>query len=149
MTTETTTVHDELSRRRSPEPFIPFTIIMRNGDQHLVRRSGQFALRDEDMMLVSDTGTTQIRLSDVARIEERRPMTLEQEKTREDLIAHLNRSPFAPFTIGMTDGSTFEIIRRYQAAIGLTKGTVVSADGKTSRNFHVREILNVQDAAIA
>ena len=142
-------IHQELSRRRSPEPFIPFAIIMRDGSEHLVRRSGQFALREEDLLLVSGKGTARIDLADIVRLEERKPMTEAQEKLREDLIAHLDRSPFTPFAIQMVDGATFDIVRRYQAAIGQTKGTVVSADETTSRNFHVRDIRSLRDLAVA
>ncbi len=76
-------------------------------------------------------------------------MTEKDEKVREDLISHLDRSPFAPFSIQMVDGSTFEIVRRYQAAIGNTKGTVVSADEQVSRSFHVSEIHSLRDLAVA
>jgi len=144
-----TEIHQELSRRRSPVPFIPFAIITVDGVEHMVRRSGQFALRENDMMLLSNAATTRIRLADIARIEERRLMTKEQEKIRDDLVAHLNGKPFRRFSIRMTDGSSYEIVRVFQAAIGLTKGYLVSADGKNRRNFHIRDIATIEEMVAA
>jgi hypothetical protein len=140
---------EELRRRRSPVPFVPFAIIMHDGSEHMVRRPAQFAVQQGNLLLVSSRGTARIALADIARFEERRSMTEKDEKVREDLISHLDRSPFAPFSIQMVDGSTFEIVRRYQAAIGNTKGTVVSADEQVSRSFHVSEIHSLRDLAVA
>ncbi len=71
-------------------------------------------------------------------------MTPEQERTRELLAHYLNESPFGPFAINFNDGARFEIVRRLQAGIGLTKGLVVSSDRKVRRNFHVSEIRSIE-----
>jgi len=71
-------------------------------------------------------------------------ITAAQEKVRERLVFHLNHSPFEQFTIQFTDGSKFDIVRRFQAGIGLTKGYLVSADGSKSRNYHLDDIDSIK-----
>jgi hypothetical protein len=136
----------ELGARRKSGGFVPFAVITKDGSQHIVREPTSFAIRETDIVIVTASkGTVKIQFDEIARIEDRRPMTDEQTKMREDLVAHLDRSPFAPFSIQMTDGTKFEIVRRFQAAVGNTKGTVVSADESISRNFHIRDILGIKD----
>lgn len=141
---------EELIARRVTRPFVPFAIILNDATQYVVKEASSFAMREKDMMLATASkGMVRITFADISRIEDRRPMTDEQEKVREELVAHLNRTPFSPFVIEMNDGSSFEIVRRWQAAIGMTKGTVISADDKINRNFHIREIRSIKDSAIA
>ena len=48
-------------------------------------------------------------------------MTQEQEKMRELLVLRLNHAPFESFVIHFIDGAKFEIVRPFQAGIGLSK----------------------------
>jgi hypothetical protein len=67
-------------------------------------------------------------------------MTEQEEKMRKDLVTQLNQSPFEAFAIHFTDGVKFDVVRPFQAGIGLSKGLVMSSDLKTHRNFHLRDI---------
>jgi hypothetical protein len=130
--------------------FVPFVIVMNDGERYVAREASSFAVGERELMLISPrSGTVRIPFAEIIRVEDRAVMTDEQSKVREDLIYHLNRSPFAPFIIEMTDGQLFEIVRRMQAGIGSTKGRVVSADGKSGRDFHIRDIRCIRDAAVA
>jgi hypothetical protein len=67
-------------------------------------------------------------------------MSGEEEKIRRDLVAHLNHSPFEAFSIHFNDGAKFDVVRPFQAGVGLSKGLVVSADLKLHRKFELRDI---------
>ncbi len=71
-------------------------------------------------------------------------MTQEQEKMRELLVLRLNHAPFESFVIHFIDGEKFEVVRPFQAGIGLSKGLVVSADLKSRRNFHLDDIQSIE-----
>jgi hypothetical protein len=71
-------------------------------------------------------------------------MSMEEQLMREELVAHLNHSPFAAFSIHFTDGVKFDVVRPFQAGIGLSKGLVVSADLKAHRNFHLSDIRSIK-----
>jgi hypothetical protein len=76
-------------------------------------------------------------------------MTKEEEKTRADLVAHLNHAPFEAFVIRFVDGSKFDIVRRFQAGVGLTKGLVVSDDSTRHKNFRLRDIQSIESLVVA
>jgi hypothetical protein len=70
-------------------------------------------------------------------------MTEEEARLRNDLIEHLLERPFKPFTMWMRDGTRHDIVRRLQAAIGMTRGRIVNEAMTDGTNFHIRDVQSI------
>ena len=72
-------------------------------------------------------------------------MPVEQSTLREDLMAKLNRRPFQPFAVTLSDGTRHFIVRTAQMGIGMTIGTIADASGDKARHIKLSEITDLKD----
>ena len=72
-------------------------------------------------------------------------MPVEQLVTRDEIIAKLNRRPFQPFAVHLSDGERRLIVRVAQMAIGQTIGTIGNAAGDGARHIKLSEIVALKD----
>ena len=143
MTVTDENLTEELLRRRHAKPFVPFAIVLSNGERHVIREPYSFTATNGKVMLPNRTTGGLVPIGDVvdiADVADPKRLSAEEARVREDLILHLLRRPFAPFTIAMRDGRRYEIVRRLQAGVGETRGYLVNADETQGTNFHVRDI---------
>jgi hypothetical protein len=72
-------------------------------------------------------------------------MAIEQATLLDDLISRLNRRPFVPFVVQLTDGERHIISRIAQMAVGLNTAIIADPAGTKSRHVKVAEIGWVKD----
>ena len=72
-------------------------------------------------------------------------MAVEQIVARDDVVAKLNRRPFLPFAVQLSDGQRKRIMRVGQMAIGRTVGTIGEVTGDEARHIQLSEIVALED----
>ena len=72
-------------------------------------------------------------------------MAVEQLVSRDDIVVKLNRRPFLPFAVHLSDGLVKRIMRVGQMAVGRTVGTVGEVAGDEARHIKLSEIVALED----
>jgi hypothetical protein len=132
---------ERILKLQSCRPFRSFWLVSSTGEQLPVHEP-QHVMVTGDSVIVAD-GRSPIRavtVGEIAGIEEDLRLSDRELAVREQLKRHLSHRPFAPFAIVFAGGSRFEVTRILQAAVGQSRGMVVSSDGKHRREFHVGDI---------
>ncbi len=132
----------ELLQRRRARPFVPFAVVLTDGEEHLIREPLSFTVVNNRLMLPGRLHKP-VPVGDIADVVDRKPLSDGEIDLREDLIGRLVHKPFEPFTIHLRDGRHFDVVRKFQAAVGATRASLVNADETAHVEFPLRDVLSL------